>query len=79
MKWTPWLKFMFEVDRADGSGVDTYLVEMSTDEEDAEEDHYLEVIEQDAYGKRKFVFTPRHDEPDKPSGHRKYIYVTEYR
>lgn len=79
VKWTPWLKFMFEVDRADGSGVDTYLVEMSTDEEDAEEDHYLEVIEQDAYGKRKFVFTPRHDEPDKPNGHRKYIYVTEYR
>ena len=79
VNWTPWLKFMFEVDREDGSGVDTYLVKMSTDDQDTEKDRHLEVIEQDTYGKRKLLFTPLYDEPDGPDEHWKYVRVTEYR
>lgn len=76
VKWMPTLQFMFEVDRADGSGVDTYLVKMSANDQDTEKDRHLEVIEQDAYGKRKLVFTPLYNEPDECW---KYVYVTEYR
>lgn len=81
VKWVPWLQFMFEVDRADGSGVDTYLVKMSTDSHDTEKNRHLKVIEQDAYGKRELVFTPRYtaEAKNKPDHGRKYIYVTEYR
>lgn len=79
VNWTPMLQFMFEVDRADGSGVDTYLVEMSADGQDAEKNHYLKVTEQDAYGKRELIFTPLYNEPDGPDEHWKYVRVTEYR
>lgn len=79
VKWTPTLRFTFEVDREDGSGVDTYLVKMSTDDQDTEKDRHLEVIEQDAHGKRKLLFTPLYNEPDGSDEHWKYVRVTEYR
>lgn len=79
VNWAPSLKFGFEADRTDGSGVDTYLVRMSANDQNAEKDHYLKVTEQDAYGKRELVFTPRYDEPIGPDEHWKYVYVTEYR
>lgn len=79
VNWTPSLDFMFEVDRADGSGVDTYSVRMSTDDQDTEKRHYLKVTEQDAYGKRDLVFTPLCGAPDGPDEHWKYVEVTEYR
>jgi len=80
VNWTPLLKFMFEVDRADGSGVDTYLVEMSADSEDTEKNHHLKVTEQDAYGKREIVFTPRYnaEKAHTPGDGWAYAYVTEY-
>jgi hypothetical protein len=79
VKWTPMLWFMFEVDRADGSGVDTYLAKMSADNRDTEKNRHLEIIEQDAYGKRKLVFTSLYDESDGPDERWKYVHVTEYR
>ncbi len=79
VKWTPMLRIMFEVDRADGSGVDAYLVKMSTDVHDTEKRRELEVIEQDAYGKRKLLFTPLYNEPSGPDEDWKYVRVTEYR
>lgn len=79
VKWTPTLWFMFEVDRADGSGVDTYIVKMSTDDHDTEKGRELEVIEQDTYGKRKLLFTPLYNEPCGPDEDWKYVRVTEYR
>lgn len=79
--WTGRLEMLFEVDRADGSGVDTYLVEMLADNQDTEKDRYLKVTEQDAYGKREIVFTPRSDaeEAHTPGDGWAYAYVTEYR
>lgn len=79
VKWMPMLQLMFEVDRADNSGIDTYLVKMSADDQDTEKGRHLEVIEQDAYGKRKLLFTPLYNEPDGPDERWKYVYVTEYR
>lgn len=79
VNWTPLLRFMFEVDRVDGSGVDTYVVDMSANSQDSEKSHYLRVTEEDAYGKRELVFTPLHDEPDGLDDHWEYVYVTEYR
>ena len=79
VKWMSMLQFMFEVDRADKSGIDTYLVKMSADDQDTEKDRHLEVIEQDAYGRRKLLFTPLYNEPDGPDDYWKYVRVTEYR
>lgn len=82
VNWMPELKFMLEVDRTDGSGVDTYLVRMSANSQDTKKSRCLEVTEHDAYGKRKIVFTPRYtsEEASKPDHDGwEYAYVTEYR
>lgn len=77
--WTNHLEMLFEVDRADGSGVDTYLVKLSAEGPNYEDRRYLKVIEHDAYGKRELVFTTLYNKPDGPDEHWKYVYVTEYR
>lgn len=77
--WTDRLEILFEVDREDGSGNDTYLVRLSSDGLNCEDDHYLEVTEQGAYGKRKFVFNPRYNESTGSDERWDYVYVTEYR
>jgi len=77
--WTNRLEILFEVDRADGDGVDTYLVKLSAEGPDYKDNRYLKVTEHDAYGKRELVFTTLYGKPDGPDECWKYVYVTEYR
>lgn len=82
VNWTHGLEFMLEVDRTDGSGIDTYLIRMSADSQDTKKNRRLKVTEYDAYGKREIVFTPRYtsEEASKPDHDGwEYAYVTEYR
>lgn len=80
IEWAPQLSVIFEVNRLDGSGVDTYLAQMSTDRIDTEKGRRLKVIEHDAYGRREISFA--HDYFDKctkkPGEDWDYVYVTEY-
>ena len=81
VNWTNRLEMLFEVDRADSSGVDTYLVKLSAEGPDYEDRRYLKVTEQDAYGKREIVFTQwiGAEKAHPPGDGWVYAYVTEYR
>ena len=79
--WTNHLEILFEVDREDGNGVDTYQVRMLASGPEYENEHSLKVTEHDAYGKREILFTPDLYAGGvyKPGDGWVYAYVTEYR